>query len=159
MAISIPALHVSTRSKAKGGAKVFISARKDALVSGIFTLKISIEFDPTTMDYPTISVLSLKTDLSDGINATFDATSVELINAFGKHTPTIYLTGRCKSNNAELKGLRYWLMIANNKNPNDQNTTPDIISFAITDRNGNRINYGTGPVMEGGDIVVDPSLL
>jgi hypothetical protein len=154
MAISIPAFHVSTKSKVKGSARVFISARKQGALSGTFSLKISVNFDPAVNDYPN-GVFTLKTDLSDGTNTGFEATSIELINSFGKHTPTIFLTGRCKSENGELKGLRYWLMVANNKKINDQNTTPDIIGFAIHDRNGNRINYGTGPVVEG-DIVVEP---
>jgi hypothetical protein len=46
-------------------------------------------------------------------------------------------------------------MIADNKR-SEQRETPDIVGFAITDRKGNRVAYGTGPVVKG-DIVVAPS--
>lgn len=155
--VSIPSLHVSTRSEAKGGAKVFISSRKDAAHSGVFALEMSVRFNPATDPYPSGS-FKLDVDLSDALKASFSATSVELINAFGKHNPTVYLTGRCDvhvNEHAEAPiGCRYWLMIANNSR-NTQEETPDIVGFAIHDRGGNRIAYGTGPVISGsGDIKV-----
>jgi hypothetical protein len=105
----------------------------------------------------TITPIYIKTDLSDSAKGAFTATSVELINSYGKHNPTVYLTGRCKAEQAPvgaavLKGLRYWVMIADNQR--DNNGTPDIVGFAIHDGNGNRIAYGTGPLK--GNITVAP---
>jgi hypothetical protein len=149
--LSIPAFHVSDLSKAKGSGEVFIQSRKDAVSSGIFNLKLEVHFDPTVDDYP-VGSLIIRVDLSDGSKGTFTATSIELINSYGKHNPTICLTGRCSDDaQPDARGCRYWVMIANNKAANVPITqgTPDIAGFAIHDRNGNRIAYGCGPVRAG----------
>ena len=155
-ATSIPAFHVSGVSKAKGKGDVFIDSRKDAVSSGIFHIEIDVHFDPAGADnYPGGS-LSIKTDMSDGAKGVFIASTFELINSYGKHNPTIYLTGQCKSDaasTAPLRGCRYWVMVANNTK--DNKGTPDIVGFCIHDRNGNRIAYGTGPLK--GDIDVAPN--
>ncbi len=158
MPIGIPALHVSSKAAAKGSALIFIARRKDALHSGEFEIKINASFDALVNDYP-IGAFSLRTDLSDSVKAIFTSTSVELVNSFGKHTPVIYLTGRCSvkllEDSERPVGCRYWLMIADNRR-DEQRATPDIVGFAITDRKGNRVAYGTGPVVKG-DIVVAPA--
>ena len=109
--------------------------------------------------YPSGS-LTIKVDLSDGVNGTFTATSIELINSYGKHNPTVYLTGRCNGDAAAAgaavaKGLRYWLMIADNGRNSAHEGTPDVVGFAIHDRNGARVAYGTGP-LKAGDFTVAP---
>lgn len=159
MSTTIPAFHVSDASKVDGGGDVFIASRKDAVSSGVFTVKVSAHFDPAVDDYP-VGSLVIKADLSDGIRGTFNATSIELINSYGKHNPTVYLTGRCSGEvaggtHARPRGLRYWLMIANNKKPNDERGTPDVVGFAIHDRTGARVTYGTGP-LKSGDFTVTP---
>ena len=158
VATSIPAFHVSDPSKVEGRGDVFIASRVDAVSSGVFSTKVSVHFDPAVDDYPTGAVL-IKADLSDSVRTTFTATSVDLINSYGKHNPTVYLTGRCTTDApagaAPLKGLRYWLMIANNKSGANAQGTPDIVGFAVHDRNGNRVAYGTGP-LKSGDFVVAP---
>jgi len=93
VATSIPAFHVSDPSKVEGRGDVFIASRVDAVSSGVFSTKVSVHFDPAVDDYPTGAVL-IKADLSDSVRTTFTATSVELINSYGKHNPTVYLTGR-----------------------------------------------------------------
>jgi hypothetical protein len=97
-------------------------------------------------------------DLSDSFKGSADATSIEQVNSFGKHTPTSVITGRCKVNLQEAGtaplGCRFWLLIANNKTSSQQGTA-DVVGFVIYDRNGNRVAYGTGPLE--GDIVVSPS--
>ena len=152
MSLSIPAFHVSDISKVEGLGDVFIASRKDAASSGVFTVRLAVNFNPAVDDYPSGS-LTIKADLSDSLRATFTATSVELINSYGKHNPTVYLTGRCTSDLAGSaqppKGLRYWVMLADNKGPNDSNGTPDVAGFAIHDRTGARIAYGTGPLRSG----------
>lgn len=151
---SIPALHVSTRSKASGKGLVFISSRQDAVSSGTFLISIKVQFNPATDAYP-IGIVRIKTDMSDSSKDVFSSTSIELINSHGKHNPTIFLTGRCKGATEKApKGLRYWVMIA--ANSRDKKGTPDIVGFAINDRNGNRVAYGTGP-MKSGSIVIAPN--
>ncbi|MBC7875141.1 MAG: hypothetical protein H7Y01_14150 [Ferruginibacter sp.] len=160
MGINIPALHNSSKSAAEGSAKISIPRRSDALHSGVFTIKGGVSFDPPSTPYPT-GAFRIQADLSDSLKATFTTTSVELINAFGKHTPSIFLTGRCNVRVSEAVkrppvGCRYWIMIVNNKKEGNEKDTPDIVSFAITDCNGNRVAYGTGPVVSG-NMHVDPS--
>ena len=160
MSFSIPAFHVSDTSKATGGAEVFIASRHDAASSGIFKLEISVQFNPPADDYPSGNV-RLGIDLSDGAKGTVSSTSIELINSNGKHNPTVYLTGRCAGDLnfgpgvAPPKGLRFWLMIADNKGGASVPGTPDVVSFSIHDSLGKRIAYGTGPV-RAGDVVVAP---
>src|SRR5204862_1577231 len=114
-------------------------------------IKISVAFDSLTMDYPAGNI-SIKTNLSDSVKGVFTSTSIEIINSFGKHTPTIFLTGRCtlklSEDIARPKGCRYWLMIADNRAAEGGRGTPDIIGFAIHDRLGNRVAYGTGSVIK-----------
>ena len=152
MSLSIPAFHISDISKVEGLGDVFIASRMDAAASGVFAVRLAVSFNPAVDDYPSGS-LTIKADLSDSLRATFTATSFELINSYGKHNPTVYLTGRCSTQpvgtTAPPKGLRYWVMLADNKRPNDSNGTPDVAGFAIHDRTGARIAYGTGPLKSG----------
>ncbi len=155
MPTSIPAFHVSGLSKAKGKGDVFIASRVDAGAAGIFHIEINVRFDPAADEYPT-GTLFIKTDMSDSVKGSFTASTIELINSYGKHNPTIYLTGQCKSDTltrAPLHGCRYWVMIANNTK--DGNGTPDTVGFCIHDRNGNQMAYGNGPLK--GNIDVAPN--
>lgn len=148
---SIPAFHVSTRSSAKGKGTVHINSRDDAATSGNFDIAMDVSFNPP--DYPTGNI-KIKANMSDSLVAGFEATSIELVNSYGKHNPTIYLTGRCKSDSPNApKGLRYWVMVADNSSNGEG--TPDIVGFVINDLNGNRVAYGTGPLK--GNIVVAPN--
>jgi hypothetical protein len=155
MSTSIPAFHVSGVSRAKGKGDVFISSRKDLTSSGIFHIEIDAHFVAAD-NYPA-GTLSIKTDMSDGAKGVFIASTIELINSYGKHNPTIYLTGQCKSDatgtTVPLHGCRYWVMVANNSR--DDKGTPDIAGFCIHDHNGTRVAYGTGPLK--GDIEVAPN--
>ena len=72
--LSIPAFHVSDKSKVKGGADIFIASRQDAVSSGVFSIKISAQFDPSVDLYP-VGSLFIKVDLSDGTKGSFKATS------------------------------------------------------------------------------------
>jgi len=159
MSISIPAFHVSDQSEVKGGGDVLIASRQSGTTSGVFTVRVAAHFNPAD-PYP-VGTLTIKVDLSDGARGTFVATSIDLINSYGKHNPTVYLTGRCK---ADLQtdgakppeGLRYWLMIADNSRDGaGHEGTPDIVGFAVHDRAGARVAYGTGPV-KAGDFTVQP---
>lgn len=158
MNMSIPAFHVSDISKADGSGDVFIASRKDAVASGVFQIKLAVHYTPPADEYP-VGNLSIHADLSDSARGTFVATSIELINSYGKHNPTLYMTGRCKMDPAagvqQARGLRYWLMVANNKQAQDPRGTPDVVGFAVHDNTGARIAYGTGP-LRAGDIAVAP---
>lgn len=156
MTASVPNLHVSTKSKVTGAATVVINSRTDRNHAGQFKVKAAVSFDPASDNYPT-GTIRIAVDLSDSLKATFTSTSIELINSFGKHNPTIIFTGRCKvalqEEQSEPNGCKYWVIIADNTT-DSQRATPDIVGFVITDRSGSRIAYGTGPVTEG-DLVVD----
>lgn len=152
--VSIPAFHISDKTRVKGDGKIFIASRQDALSGGTFTVKADVQFDPAVDSYP-IGNLSIETDMSDGAKTLFKSSSVELINSYGKHNPTAVLTGRCEAAaSAGIKGARFWLMIANNSN-GGVTGTPDIVGFAIHDRTGNRIAYGMGP-LQAGNFDIDP---
>lgn len=149
-------MHVSTPSKVKGNGTVFIASRVDGLSTGKFEIDLSVSFDPTVDDYPGGS-LTIKVDLSDSAHGTFEATTFELINSYGKHNPTVYITGQCKADaDGDPKGCRYWVMIADNMNPTIATGTPDIVGFVINDRDGNRVAYGAGP-LDSGDIQIAPT--
>jgi hypothetical protein len=153
--LSIPAFHISGKSKVKGEGLVHIISRMAAGITGTFSVSLSVSFDPGGADYPS-GTLSIKCDLTDGSNGVFSATSIELINSYGEANPTVCLTGQCKVHvEPSAKGCRFWLLIANNKS-SDLPGTPDVVAFAIHDRMGKRIAYGTGPVRTG-DFTVSPS--
>ncbi len=148
MSLSIPAFHVSDISKVDGFGDVFIASRKDAVASGVFSVRLSVHFDPALDPYPA-GTLSIKADLSDGARGAFSATSVELINSYGKHNPTVCLTGRCNGDASGAgKGLRYWVLIADNQ-PGSDVKAGDVVGFAIHDNTGARVAYGTGPLKSG----------
>jgi len=154
MGLSIPAFHVSDGSQVKGGGMVLITSRKPGGFAGTFTIKIAAGFNPGVDLYPT-GGFELKVDMNDGVNGGYKSTSIELINSHGKINPTVFLTGRCSGGSRERKGLRYWLMIANNQTREvKEDGTPDIVGFAIHDRTGARIAYGTGPLQPPGRIQV-----
>ena len=156
MTIQIPNFHISDKSKITGSGKVaLLPNRKDGLHSGVFGVKVDVSFDPAVNDYP-VGAVRIDVDLSDSFKGSAEATSIEQVNSFGKHTPTSVITGRCKVDAAGTTpvGCRFWLLIANNKTPGQQGT-PDVVGFVIYDRQGAKVAYGTGPLE--GDIVVSPT--
>lgn len=159
MSIQIPNLHTSNRTQAKANAEVFVLARKDAAHAGIFRVKGSLKFDPAADIYPTASGLTFDVDLSDSAKGLFIVKTVEQLDSLGKHTPTVYATGRCDADvDPKAVGCRYWLMMADNKKGDRKlkdADTPDVISLLVYDRNGKRVAYGTGPVARG-DVQVQP---
>jgi len=149
MSIQIPNLHTSNKTKAVvKAAKVFIGCRKDALHTGTFTVRGQLTFDPATDAYPGGSLVIL-VDLSDSAKGAFNIKTVEQLDTTGKHSPTVYATGRCSADSDQkARGLRYWLMLVDN-NYKVVPESPDVISFLIYDNVGKRVAYGTGPVMSG----------
>ena len=158
--MSIPAFHMSDASEVKGRGDVFIATRASTPAAGVFSLEVTAKFAPPADDYPS-GGFTLKVDLNDGLRATFTSTSIELMNSFGRANPTVFLTGRCKAEHAvgaeSAKGLRYWLMVADNgAAADDDKATPDVVGFAIHDNTGARIAYGTGPLRKPGNFKVKP---
>ena len=155
MSIQIPNLHTSNRTNAVARAQVFILARKAGLLSGTFDVTGTLKFNPVTDNYPS-GAMKIRVDLSDSATGTFKITTVEQLDTTGKHTPTVYASGRCEGDTKPLfRGCRYWLMMVDNKRANVPQT-PDVISFLIFDRNGKRVAYGTGTVRKG-DVKVTPN--
>lgn len=149
--VQIPTLQVCNQSKLGGKATVFIAARKDISHSGTFT--VSGRIACSSPGYPVGNLAITGISMSDSsIQGTVTVTSLEQVTSTGKDTPTLYLNGRCKAERIE--GCRFWMMVADNKNANEK-VTPDIISFLVLDGKGNRMAYGTGPVMRG-DMSVAP---
>jgi hypothetical protein len=64
------------------------------------------------------------------------------------------MNGRCYTEN--VKGCRFWMMLTDNRRDQDPEGTPDVASFLVFDGNGQRVAYGTGPVVDG-DIVISPT--
>ena len=146
----IPTLQVCNGTKASGGARVHLTARKDALNSGDFELKIEAGCDPAGNGYPSGSI-SMDFSLSDSSVKNLRVTSIEQMTTTGKHTPAMYLNGRCLANDGAVP-CHVWLMIADNR-PVNSTGTPDVIGVLVVDKTGKRITYGTGPIVSG-DIAV-----
>lgn len=140
----IPTLQVCNQTEIKGTPTVKISSRADINHSGVFKVKISLKCDSTI--YPT-GGFELFIDMSDSIaQGTVVSTTVDQVTTTGKHSPTAYLSGRCDAPN--VTGCRYWMTFADNK-PLVGTGTPDVVGFLILDGAGNRVAYGTGPVVDG----------
>ncbi|MEO5889033.1 MAG: hypothetical protein ABIQ31_02215 [Ferruginibacter sp.] len=142
-ATSIPPFHVLGLSKAKGNGNLFVSNKGQAVTSGIFHIDMNVHFDPAVDSYPA-GTLSIQTDLGDGGKGIFKASTIEFLNSYNKHDPTIYLTGQCQPDEGTATAdiCRYWVMVVNNTKNNHR--SPDIVGFCIQDGNGKRIAYGSG---------------
>jgi hypothetical protein len=148
----IPTCQVCNPTEVKGKAYVKIDSRSDATHNGSF--KITIEAKCTPPGYPSITTLVIEVNMSDSIaQGQIVCATIDQMTSTGKHSPTVYLNGRCKAEN--VKGGRFWLMIADNQREGAKGT-PDVVGFLVLDGSGKRVAYGTGPVVEG-DIIVAPS--
>lgn len=150
----IPTLQVCNQTVARGRGVVKIESRADSLHSGVFSVEIDLKCDPNGDGYPAGTLKISDISMSDSsVQGTVLATAFEQVTTTGKHTPTLYLNGRCKAE--KVNGCRFWMLIADNKR-NDAQGTPDIISFLVFDGAGKRVAYGTGPVIRG-DVTVQPT--
>jgi hypothetical protein len=157
--VYVPDLHVSSRTTVKGKGTVKIISRKDAAHSGEVYIEVDVIYAPPN-NYPVLTNLFMKIDLSESLKCSVTGKTVEQISTEGKHTPTVYFTGRCnidpmESTSLPTKACRYWLLIASNKKAGATQGTPDIVSFLIYNCDGTRIAYGTGPLVDG-DIDIAP---
>jgi hypothetical protein len=165
--IQMPNFDVSSQSKVTGKAKVQITSRAvpaNPLIDGTFTIALNVRFTPFAAppnndEYPTGTVDIVDIRLSDSVLKTVTATSVEQMNAFGKDTPTVILTGKCKVevdpkalDQAHLKpprGCWFWLLVTNDKRKLEEKGTADVVSFVVFDQMGEKYSYATGPVVSG----------
>lgn len=151
----IPTLQVCNETAVEGDGLVFLEQRQDIAHSGTFAIKIELRCDPGGGGYP-VGRLSMEIDLSDSNLQLLESNAFEQVTTTGKHTPTAYMNGRCRAiteSGQPVRGCRFWLMIADN---GQHGKTPDIVGFLAFDGQGNRISYGTGPLVEG-DIFVAPT--
>jgi hypothetical protein len=148
----IPTLQVCNPTKVEGRAFVQIVSRSDALHSGVFGIRIEVKCDPAGLPYPD-GIFEIRVDMSDSlVQGTIVGESIDQLTSTGKHSPTAYLSGRCKAE--QVSGCRYWLMLADNGRENEG--TPDVVGFLVFNGNGVRVAYGTGPVVDG-DVFVSPT--
>jgi hypothetical protein len=148
----IPTLQVCNLTKVEGRAYVHILSRSDATHSGVFGIGIEVKCDPAGLPYPD-GGLEIRVDMSDSlVQGTIVGETVDQLTSTGKHSPTAYLSGRCRAE--QVSGCRYWLTLADNGE--DQQGTPDVVGFLVFDGTGTRVAYGTGPVVDG-DITVSPT--
>ena len=145
----IPNIFLNNKTKIEGKATVQIVSRQNG-TPGTFTIRISALCLPP--DYPTGQV-DMNINMSDSSIVNFKSTTVEALSSTGKHSPTAYLMGRCvvRAPNGTYKGCHYWITLADNKKKPEK-ITADVVGFLVLDGNGNRIAYGTGPVVEGDPI-------
>lgn len=164
--VQIPSLQVCNKTAVQGEGGVEIVSRGGTAFSGTFTLRIRLRC-PNPSGYPD-GGFEMDIDMNDSaIQGPLASISLEQVTTTGRRTPTVFLNGRCKAEQhfnlqgqqihpQAVKGCRFWMMIADNKKA-DEKRTHDVVSFLILDGQGNRMAYGTGPVLKG-DFEVAPTL-
>jgi hypothetical protein len=141
----LPLFKKSVSNSIKGDGKVFIASRRDESSSGVFTVSLSVRYNPLTDRAPEGGI-SIRADLSDSLKAAYIATGIGILFANRQHSSVIYLTGTCMAicDHAP-SGLRYWVRLAYQH----QKMTPDEVGFVVHDSKGNRLAYGMGPLISG----------
>lgn len=150
----IPTLQVCNKTRAVGQGVVRINRRADANSSGSFNVVIDLRCDPQqNTPFPVGAFRLLNISMSDSIvQGNIMSTTIEQVTTTGKHTPTVFLNGRCQVQN--VSGCRFWAMIADNK-PSGAQGTADVVSFLVFNGSGQRVAYGTGPLVQGDVDVLD----
>jgi len=146
----IPTLQVCNGTSANGGGTVHLTARKDIANSGDFEIKLEVKCDPAGNGFPG-GVVAMGFSLSDSSIKDMKSLTIEQMTTTGKHTPTMYLNGRCTANGGTIP-CHYWLLLSDNRQAANTSGTPDIVSVLVVDKTGHRLTYGTGPLK--GDITI-----
>ena len=156
--LQIPTLQVCNKSLAYGEAMVFNSGRQGLGLPGTFFIRLKLECDPVNGDgYPYGMIELQNIRLTDSVVVPYLAAStIEQVSTVGRATPMIFIRGQCKTEQADFEGCRYWLMITDSKELNEQGTR-DIVSLVVFDKQGVRKIYFTGVVRKG-DLHVDPGV-
>ena len=151
MGPQIPANLIANKTLGKGKATIKIPSRSDSTHSGAFNVSINVHFDPVVDPYPAGTV-KITIDLSDSFCGVLTSTMLFHLSSTGKHTPTMYLSGRCTLTSTTPRPLthkcQFWLSVANNKRTRDL-INSYIVSFLVVDKSGTRVAYGTGPIIQG----------
>jgi hypothetical protein len=130
-----------------------VSERASPPYGGSFHVNIEVWCDPQS-GYPAGSVTIDKLSMNDSVVVTgITSTTIDQVTFAGTATPTAWLSGRCTvapgPPGTPPTGCRYWMLLANNNNPdgnpNSAPITPDVVSFLVFDNTGKRIAYGTAP--------------
>ena len=151
----IPTLQVCNGTSATGQGFVHLTARKDISNTGDFQVSVEVSCNPAGNGFP-VGAVSAQFSLSDSSLKDMKALSIDQLTTTGKHTPTMYLNGRCQANAGTIP-CHYWLMLVDNRPANAAaGLTPDIIGILVVDKTGHRLTYGTGPVGKG-DIAIAPT--
>lgn len=153
----IPTLQVCNGTKAGGSGTVTLTKRAAAgIAAGNFTVSVTnTGCDPVNGNgFPSGSI-SMRFSLTDSSITSLTVTTIEQMTTTGKHTPTMFLNGRCMAQNNTVP-CHYWLLLSDNKDPNVAGTA-DVISVLVVDKTGKRLTYGTGPLSSGDIDVVATS--
>jgi hypothetical protein len=149
----IPTLQVCNDTAAKGRASVKIAARADAQHQGTFDIAVELKCDASNPSYPAGTVQITNLSMTDSVvQGGLASTLIEQLTSTGKHTPTLYASGRCRADG--VIGCRFWLLIADNRQGDAKG--PDVVSFLVFNGVGQRVAYGTGPIVQG-DIQIAPT--
>ena len=147
--IQIPSLQVCNDTKLSANTFVIIDTRAGGGFSGFFSLRGKLSCVPSAGSVYPSGVLGIfgisMTDSTIQGDVTF--TTFEQVTSGGKHTPTMWVSGRCKA--VGVKGCHYWLMAVDNVQVSPLGKTYDVVSFLILDESGKRVAYGTGNVVDG----------
>jgi len=101
-------------------------------------------------EYPSGSVF-VDISMTDSALTYFESIHLEQVTTTGKHSPMAVLNGRCISRPV-VDGCRFWMILADNKR--NREGTPDIVGFLVLSGSGERVAYGTGPLVDG-DVFVN----
>lgn len=141
-----------------GSGFVDLISRKDATHSGIFDVTVKVTCDSN--GFPTGSLTLFNISMTDSaVQGTINATTFDQLTSTGRATPTAYMSGRCEASSATGAAptpCHYWIMFAHNNTEPSVGEAPDIVSFLVFNKSGQRIAYGTGPLAQG-SIAVSPT--
>ncbi len=150
----IPTLQVCNGNLARSEALVEIDARMPPAFSGSFELHMKLECELAGSGYPVGAVNFMNIDMNDSVLGAIVSSSIEQVTTAGRATPMLYVNGRCKVDpaadfNKSTEGCRFWLMATDNRGNLSSGQTPDIVSFLVFNKFGQRIAYASGPVVKG----------
>jgi hypothetical protein len=143
--MQIPPLQVCNRTKVSGEGTVRITSRSDASHSGAFTFKVRLQCEQGLPE-GAFDIIRLSMSDTDPVVTQVTVTAVEQLTSGGKHTPTAYFAGHCTVGGHT--GFRVWVTIADNRRRGAAGTE-DVVGFLVLNSAGNRVAYGTGPVVQG----------
>jgi len=98
--VQIPTLQVCNKTKVQGTGLVRIARRTDSFSAGTFRVRTNLNCNPDGAGYPGGTLSMSDISMSDSNIKGAISMSVEQITTTGKHSPTVYLNGRCNPHSA-----------------------------------------------------------